>query len=61
MLGPLLLIFYLNGIVNCFHNYRYLLYADDIVIHVYRDIDKVDPLNDVGALQSDLKISIFLP
>ena len=47
----LLFILYLNDIVNCLQNYKYLLYADDIVLD--KDIDLEKNPRDVESFQID--------
>ena len=51
VLGPLLIILYLNDIVDCLQNCKYFLYADDIVI--YKDVDSVLNPNGIEAVQYD--------
>ena len=51
VLGPLLFIIYLNDIVNCVHDCKYFLYADDIVL--YKDIDSVSNPNGIEHIQND--------
>ena len=47
----MLFIIYLNDIVNCVHDCRYFLYADDIVL--YKDIDSLSNPNGIEYIQND--------
>ena len=50
IIGPLLFILYINDISNCFHNSKYLLYADDLKI--YKEISSP---NNISDLSKDLQ------
>ena len=52
VLGPLLFIIYLNDLINCVKNCKYLVYADDIVI--YKDLDLDTNRNDFQRVQQDI-------